>query len=133
MKDRYWEDRNGVIHFVPFTIGDLYTKCDRRIAWDPGRWSERKTTCLECCARMNEVPPEKPPLEPVAGRWMFKWPLRTTGGTIHGVPVGDTPLTSMSTFCGINVHAKLQKGTGRWTHGNEVMTCLGCVALMGAR
>jgi hypothetical protein len=135
--DQAWEDSDGVVHWVPFTIGDSYTLCELNIVWRPGIWSDKEINCLGCVAKrgnfagkLNERVP--PLLRREAGMFVFRWPFRTTGGLMHGVVVPlrfDWANDDIFTMCGTNVSAKLEKRTGRWTHGRETLNCIGCAAV----
>lgn len=138
--DCAWEDSKGLIHWVPFTIGDRYTCCDVRIAWAPGVWSDLPIACLPCLAatkkfkgKLNEQVP--PVLRREAGMFIFRWPFRTTGSVIHGAMPRlkhAADFYDLNTLCGVSTYQKLQKGTGRWTHGREALTCIGCLAMARA-
>lgn len=148
--DRAWEDSDGVVHWVPFSIGGLYTLCELRIEWRPGVWSDWEINCLTCVAKrgnfagkLNERP--APLLRREVGLFVFRWPFRTTGGLMHGVvvPLNYKPVMSdvyptdpkddVFTLCGTSVSAKLKKQTGRWTHGREHLTCIGCLSVVNWR
>lgn len=149
---RAWEDSDGLVHaiFTPLLAEVAHTLCELRLAWSPGVWSDREVNCITCLAergnfagKLNEKPP--PLLRREAGLFVFRWPFRTTGGLMHGVivpvrykPVMSTvyptaPKDDVFTLCGMSVSAKLHKQTGRWTHGREPLTCLGCLACIERR
>ena len=151
-----WEDADGLVHARhPGPKTNLYTACEIPIDQHPGLWSCFPVNCLSCLderqrdysyegyrvtGKFNEMAP--PLLRREAGIFVFAWPFRTTGSVYHGVPVFPydpgrrvaLPVRDTRpavTFCGLSVGAKLQKGTGRWTHGREPMTCIGCLASVG--
>lgn len=134
--DCAWEDSAGLVHWVPFSIGNRYTSCDVRIAWAPGVWSEMSVNCVTCLAvrkrltgKANE---QVVPLRREAGMFIFRWPFRTTANVIHGVVVPPRMkyFYELPALCSISTYAKLEKGTGKWTHGRESLTCIGCLATM---
>lgn len=129
--DANWEGPGGKVHIVTDRfadgVGNYYTDCVMHLEKFPGRWIKRSATCFSCCAKDLSAGKDAPSLQREAGTVAPFWFFRTTGGVMHGVPLGF-PVPA-ETFCGTNVEAKLAKQTGRWEHEPAALTCIGCLAM----